>query len=1059
MIFNIEFHLSWLFALAVFPSGFAQPADTLRAGTLLHDARSLFESAEYAASLEKVREAEGIYRQNRAAPSSIGWCKLLAGDIFFETGAYEQALSQYRWVLDTLQKLPGHQSLLAQAKNNVAEYLFSTGNYSEALSRHREVLEIRRKLFGESSPEVADSYNNLGNCYFAQGRYRQAEEHHVHAYRIRKKSLPPNHPDLAVSLSNLGNCYYAIGDFEKAEQQHRAALELRTRIFGESHPKTAASWNALGKCAAARSDARDAIRLFEKSLDLRRKKLGDRHPAIADSYESIGDVLADKGDTRQALRYYRQAIQLRSDALGAQHPGVALLLDKCGLCLQMQEDFQQAADMHRQAIERLATVLDASHPYLAEVHTNLGNCLFRQKMFSEALAQYDMSRSIILFAGSGRNTLLAASYNNSGLCLLESGQPGAAQVYFQKAVATSTHRRDSISYLNNSSRAYMLEGRWTDAEQNMERALALLEFKTGSIPLRYQMELLSVLTTRAELTTRKGAALEQRISAYEKALEVADFVQLNYVDPEMRSRVNEQLFRFFEEAIGTYVDAWKVTGKIGFFEKAFDISERGKSLLLVESVRRSNPAHIAGVPAKLLQEEVEWQRNLQRLNNRNPAQDSPEDFDRLIEWQAQREKFLQRIEKEYPAFYELKYSSLPVSLPKIQQELLAADQAMIEYFTGDSSIWVFVVTKSIFDVVEIRKDFPLDEWVLGIRRAINDYPKSSGEQLDQCNRHFSEYAFNLYDRLIGTILRRHTLPGRWMIVPDGALHYLPFEVLLRQRPANPDRYKNHAYLLRDYQLSYSYSATFWDALKKRKHRNSEKTLLAIAPDFNDNSFWLSNLRYNLSEAQHVASLYGGELLQKEQATKEAFLSRAGQFRLLLLATHGEANPRNGEYSWLAFTEVKDTLDNELLYANDLYGLSLEADLVVLSACETGVGEYRRGEGILSLAWGFFYAGARSLVPTLWSVDDARNSEIVKRFFDLLKSGKPAEEALHRAKLDFLESHPHDEAHPVYWAGAILIGETPPHSEPTNIWLWVVGGLMFLLLIWGWRNRAFWRKAK
>jgi len=147
---------------------------------------------------------------------------------------------------------------------------------------------------------------------------------------------------------------------------------------------------------------------------------------------------------------------------------------------------------------------------------------------------------------------------------------------------------------------------------------------------------------------------------------------------------------------------------------------------------------------------------------------------------------------------------------------------------------------------------------------------------------------------------------------------------------------------------------------------------------------------------------------------------AGRYRLLHLATHGQANDELGDYSFLAFGGDRDSVQNEFLYVRDLYDLSLLADLVVLSACETGTGEWQRGEGIISLARAFAYAGARSIVTTLWSVNDRRSKELMIAFYGGLGKGMTREEALWRAKYEMLESDA--SAHPFFWAGYILIGE-------------------------------------
>ncbi len=159
-------------------------------------------------------------------------------------------------------------------------------------------------------------------------------------------------------------------------------------------------------------------------------------------------------------------------------------------------------------------------------------------------------------------------------------------------------------------------------------------------------------------------------------------------------------------------------------------------------------------------------------------------------------------------------------------------------------------------------------------------------------------------------------------------------------------------------------------------------MAAFAPDFKDNRYGLSPLQHNRREAQSVGAMFGGDVLEGEAASATTFIRDAGQYRMLLLATHGKASNVPSEPSYLAFSPAKDSAF--YLYMRDLYQLHLPAELVVLSACETNLGEYKVGEGVISLAKGFFHAGARSMVATLWSVDDAKNADLMLQFFQQIK---------------------------------------------------------------------------
>jgi CHAT domain-containing protein len=186
------------------------------------------------------------------------------------------------------------------------------------------------------------------------------------------------------------------------------------------------------------------------------------------------------------------------------------------------------------------------------------------------------------------------------------------------------------------------------------------------------------------------------------------------------------------------------------------------------------------------------------------------------------------------------------------------------------------------------------------------------------------------------------------------------------------------------------------------------------------------LKYTGEEVFKARQWMKGDAIFGKKAIKSVFEDTVKHYRVVHLATHGKANDKIGDYSFLAFSEQKDSLDNELLYVRDIYNLNLNADLVLLSACETGIGELKRGEGVISLARAFAYAGAKSLITTLWSVNDKSSMKIMESFYRRLKKEMPIHTALQQAKMEYFKNISDEKrAHPYYWSGFITIGDVSP----------------------------------
>ena len=254
------------------------------------------------------------------------------------------------------------------------------------------------------------------------------------------------------------------------------------------------------------------------------------------------------------------------------------------------------------------------------------------------------------------------------------------------------------------------------------------------------------------------------------------------------------------------------------------------------------------------------------------------------------------------------------------------------------------------------------------------------------------------------------------------------------------------YLIKKHQISYNYSATLYHQLLTQKNEAAKENLLAFAPSFKDNKEkfesitarrnGFENLLYNIPEAEIAHDYISGHLFKGNAATEENFLKNAGDYKIIHLSTHAKSNDELGDYSFIAMSKVNDSIDDaNRIYTSELYNLNLKADMVVLSACETGLGELQKGEGIISLARAFTYAGAKSTINSLWSVNDASTKALMEEFYKNIKAGKTKDQALHEAKLSYLENEDMDA--PYFWASFIAMGNMEPiilSSSTRYYWL-------------------------
>jgi len=414
-----------------------------------------------------------------------------------------------------------------------------------------------------------------------------------------------------------------------------------------------------------------------------------------------------------------------------------------------------------------------------------------------------------------------------------------------------------------------------------------------------------------------------------------------------------------------------------------------------------------------------------------------------------------------------------VDIATIQQAILKEGQLLVEYFVGEDSMYLFSVGKEKFEIISRPLDFQLKEWTDSLRQGIYYCRINQEVGAKDCaalDRQYEKFATKLYQKLIRPLnLTEQT--KELIIIPDGVLGYIPFDALLTKEISSEqqNQFNQYPYFGLEKVICYAFSATFLKELQQTNSTIDNYDLLAYAPSFNlgikvENTAKiaattktkdpilalrssLSPLLFNEQEVEQIGQNFGGKSYLNQQANKASFIQEAPNYRYLHIASHGKMNDEDGDLSYIAFTQVGDsTNQEELLYLRELYDMDIPADMVVLSACETGIGELQNGEGIISLARGFSYAGAKSIITSLWSVNDQKTTDLMVDFYQHLKDGETKAYALANAKRDYIATQKSMTfSHPFYWAGFVPIGNMESVQAATD-WTWLGSSLFGLGLV-------------
>ncbi|MBK7938114.1 MAG: CHAT domain-containing protein [Lewinellaceae bacterium] len=457
---------------------------------------------------------------------------------------------------------------------------------------------------------------------------------------------------------------------------------------------------------------------------------------------------------------------------------------------------------------------------------------------------------------------------------------------------------------------------------------------------------------------------------------------------------------------------------------------------------------------------------------------------KILRWQKEvinrrrsYELLLEKLESSYPEYYRIKYNQAPLGVAEVRQNL-PPGCGILEYFSGDSAIFAFYVDKNGLKGLQLAPgaDFPgkLERLIGSLRDR--DRVLEQGRSKD-ATAQFAATADDLYRTLVSPVLEK--IPNQLIVIPDGNLSYLPFELLLTQKAGPESSYADLPYLLRQTSVRYEYSASM--ALQPAAVQKPERLFAGYAPEYkneglttlrgeNDgcravNASDFAPLGNNQAEVSQISRMVGGRAMLGNKATEAHFQRHAPQSRILHMAMHGFLNDCDPLYSGLVFShsggnttggnagQSREEADG-FLHAYEIYILRLKADLVILSACNTGHGQLAKGEGVMSLARAFKYAGCANILMSLWQADDRATAQIMQGFYQHLKQGMGKDEAIRRAKLDYLATDTRN--HPFFWGAFVLIGDdTPvPMSRPRYSRLW--WGLALLLLPAAW---YFFKKKK
>jgi CHAT domain-containing protein len=955
------------------------------------------------------------------------------GQILVHNEEAEKGKKIFSEALEHIDKSASPSPVYASLYKNLAWLLMTLQDFEPALQYALSARQINEKLFGKDARELIGIYQVLLFITSDAGKYAEAETYGLELLRLANLNLSAFHPNKGLVHNDLGILYETMHRYDEA-LYHKQEM----------------------------------VRIIQ--LDYSKHK---NPQLMAIAYNNMGSFYQGIGEAQLSLDYYDKAKKLHEINFGTQGAGIVRPLTHLANMKVAVGAFQEADSLFSRAYRIQQQVAPNDWRNLAYVETQYGDLFYETKDYKRAEILYLKSLENSKNAGIKNTSTVPQTRTTLAETYAQQGRINEALPILQEVLQlyrTNYPAGDIViaGQFNKISKAYLLQKQWDNAlEYSDSTFMELLQLpalpKENWIEkLPYNQFIIQYIRNRAAILEgiyqqRKDSSILHQL--IQLAGEYGSFLSNSL--PALRTQASVMQLSsnhkaIYNTAIESCWDLYKQSGDFRHLHKAFEFAERSKGLLLRLSANNMLTDLARKESGNEANADLQWRKRIGSLNAQYLNSDRKSDSLLFLLTTAMEgyRNFQDSLLTTGVANLQFKYNLQPATVPELQRFLKQQDQTLLQYVLTDKYIFIFALNAGRFHVHRLPNSIHKDVQVL---RDL--YTISPGS--------FSKPAYRLYRQLIQPVEKNIT-GKNLLVVPDGELFYLNMELLISDDKAAD--FASMPYLLNRYNISYQLSATNAKLVNSLSGTRQNKAMLltpvftdemkkayreAIADSSSIDPYYLNLLRqpFTLQAAKNIGKLLNHDLYAGQEAQESVVKNNAAGYSILHLGTHAEVNhtaPLQSRF-FMAKPVPMDSSgkDDGYLHAYEIYGLPLQADLAVLTACETGQGNLVGGEGVISLAHSFMYAGCPSVVMSLWKIDEKSSAEIITSFYKELAGGSSKSDALRNAKLQHIKETS-SQSHPYFWAGMTLVGDTEP-IYPSRFWWWILAGAL-LTAACGWLLR-------
>jgi CHAT domain-containing protein len=972
-------------------------------------------------------------------------------------------------------------------------HLFYTNNNPEEAEKHlNKALEFQES----SSPDslITLIYKDLGNVSYIQFNYDKAEDYYNQAMSYETQRSTPDELLISSLYQNLSIIYAKKFQHDKANRYFHKTIELKERLLQGNDIALIKAYLNYSVFLNQVEKYEIALNFIDKAEKLASLKYKYQNQLLTHIYTNKASVLINLARFEHSLIYNEKALRnykkMRSD-----ENGLGICLINLALYYYNNKEYENVIKY----LNKISTK-KSKDPFLQV----LPKLLIAQAY--EAMEQYQKADSMYcktLFLVDSVNLLnprFKARINSSyGRFLTRRNKLEKAKFYLKESINAHNENKsfpiiDKVITINNLASFFLISNNIDSAlfyyNYNIRNFICdsnsfknMCDFSDYSF---YNIEYIKSFEGKAISKLLELKKTSKHEDEYLKNLfEISNCLQfaLNLAEKKkIRDQNTVSMFNVYDSKetlfeLAIYIEnlLYLKTKEIRHLIKAYENIEKSKSSNLRIGFNSLNALKYSETPQDLLEQETNLKAllkyydqiiSISEIRSRTAHNNYLSIYkDLRFKTQWQYDTLIKYIELKFPKYYSLKYNPNVISVDEIKEEL-DMNQALLNYSISDSILFIGIVVKDDFMICKVA-----DTNIMIYSKKLFQLIKTGGNK-----KEITTISHKLYNYLIKPVLPYIADKKKLIIIPDGALYYVPFEFLIKNKPVNNRNinFSEIEYLINDYSISYHYSATLWASTSTEEIKTDslwKPRFLGIAPtfkpdnpqpDFNrsNNSFqnesvtlrshkWrggysdLPNARKEVINISRLFERFGCEttLLLDSLATEKNLKRLIKDREYIHIATHGFSNDSKPELSGIALysSNYQDSIylknssftyqsnlnllleesNDNTLYAGEMFNLNLSADLMVLSACESGVGKVVKGEGMIALTRGLVYSGAKNILYTLWKISDKHTERFMLEFYSHILKGKSYPEALRQAKLFMLQNEA--TAFPKLWTGYMLLG--------------------------------------